>query len=307
MLAPEDLEQEDEVSQIETNTEINTEINTQSDQVMKGVHVVATRDERKEWELWAEKAVGFEKEGMWTLDQVRAVFFAEDGVSYNVTGKVGRFELSSKNMKVNGDVKVVTSNGYVLNTDEVNYNSASRTLDSPLEVNVQGQKDAEGDYLMLRGDKMNIDLSDSLMQLIGNVKGKKAKAVKNKVSVISDKVHLSGKSYFVRFMNNVVMKLDDKRLSAPDVLFVYNKKKRKFTSLELSGGTKVSDQNKWVSARKVEVLFDLKKYIFTGSPKVVQGKDELVGEKIIFLDDGKRVKIENARAKVKKETLEKKP
>jgi lipopolysaccharide export system protein LptA len=44
-------------------------------------------------------------------------------------------------------------------------------------------------------------------------------------------------------------------------------------------------------------------FVFDGRPRVVQDNDELRGDRIVFLDGGKKVKVQNAKLKVSRESL----
>ena len=43
--------------------------------------------------------------------------------------------------------------------------------------------------------------------------------------------------------------------------------------------------------------------MFDGKPRVVQDNDEVRGDRITFLDGGKKVNVQNAKIKVSKDTL----
>ena len=73
-------------------------------QAMEGVHVVETKNYEKEWELWADRAIGFRKKGDLALDLVRALFFGSNETTFTVTGKKGFVNTDSKNMEVKGEI-----------------------------------------------------------------------------------------------------------------------------------------------------------------------------------------------------------
>ena len=70
------------------------------------------------------------------------------------------------------------------------------------------------------------------------------------------------------------------------------------------GGVRVTDSEKYATADRVSVYFNEDKYVFNGSPRVVQSGDELVGEEITFLNNGKKVQVSNARVKLDRKDLE---
>ncbi len=47
----------------------------------------------------------------------------------------------------------------------------------------------------------------------------------------------------------------------------------------------------------LRIDFSTQKLTFSGKPRLYQDEDELVGDKIIFLEGGKKVKVEKVKAK----------
>src|SRR6185312_5174548 len=76
-------------------------------------------------------------------------------------------------------------------------------------------------------------------------------------------------------------------------------------SVELNGGVKMSDLHKWATSDKLNIDLAKNEFVFDGAPRVVQDDDELRGDRIIFLDGGKRVQVQNAKVKVSNETIKK--
>ena len=70
------------------------------------------------------------------------------------------------------------------------------------------------------------------------------------------------------------------------------------SSVAVKGGVKVSDADKFATSESVNLDLLANKYVFKGSPKIIQNNDELTGEEIVFLEGGKKVKIEKVRAKM---------
>lgn len=301
LIAPRDVDKtaEDEVSL--TEEELDP---TQVEQTMNGVEVVGTRDEKKEWQLWADKAVDFKNSETWSLEKVSAVFFTKDEGSFRVTGERGVVELETKNMKVEGDVVTRSSNGYVFKTEEVNYDSNRKVLNSPRPVEMIGPADAEGNSLYLKGQQMTANMENSAMEVHGDVRGEKTFDSGKRVVIRSQKAFFSGKSKMARFLGDVKIDVDTMHITGPEAEFQYDRHRDIVTSVEVKGGVRVSDVDKWATSQQLNVQFDKDKYVFRGSPRVVQNNDELRGDEIVFLDGGKRVEVRKARARVEKQSLE---
>jgi LPS export ABC transporter protein LptC len=273
--------------------------------LMAGVHYVETKNDEKEWELWAEKAIGFRKEDELALDGVRAIFFARNGVQLVVTGEKGSVEPKTRNMKIEGKVVTKSSNGYLFRTDSVIYNSGTRMMNSPSPVEVAGPRDGNGRSLVISGQNMHADLNKGVMEIADNVRAEKTINAKDRMAVQSEKVQLNGKDRAVRFFGEVTIDMNGLRVTGPDALFRYDANTDLLKSIELDGGVKVSDATKWATSDKLNIFLDEDKYIFNGNPRVVQDSDELRGDQIVFLNGGKKVQVKNAKVKVSRERLEK--
>ena len=305
LIAPGQLFDGDElVSSVEPSIIEKSEKNLgKADQFMKGVHLTGTKEGEREWELWAEKAKGFNQQKAWRLDIVKSNFFSDEGGTLFVNGDSGEVELESKNLIITGNVVVRSSNGYKLYTSKAEYTSNSKTLISPKKVKVIGPAEPGGSRLGLVGDGMRATLSNSYIWIIGNVKADKVLRDGRVLNIRSDEARISGSDNSVKFVGHVVLDLDNMRAAGPTANFQYKEDGKSLESVFIDGGVKVSDLDKWATAKNVTVNFDEDKYTFVGSPRVVQGEDELRGEKIIFTEGGQRVKVLKARAKVGKRAL----
>lgn len=273
------------------------------EQIMQGLHLIESQNEYKEWELWADSAVGFKTKSDWALKKVRANFFARNGVSFEVVGETGAVLTEAKNMKVDGGVVTKSSNGYVFKTTALSYDSKNRSLTSPTPVEVMGPRDQTGKTLLISGQEMAADLDKGIVLIEKDVKAKKTVRVDKRMAVIAEKVQLSGKDRALRFMGNVIIDIEGVRISGPDALFRYDKENQQIESIDLEGGVKVSDLNKWATSDKLSINLTKNEFVFDGKPRVVQDNDELRGDQIIFLDGGKKVKVHNAKVKVSEESL----
>ncbi|RYZ65417.1 MAG: hypothetical protein EOP09_14310, partial [Proteobacteria bacterium] len=78
-----------------------------SGQVMSDVYSIEAKGEAKEWELWADKALGPRNNtDEWTIKNVRIKFYASNGVSYNVTGKTGHVVPMKNDIRIEGQKAV---------------------------------------------------------------------------------------------------------------------------------------------------------------------------------------------------------
>lgn len=274
-------------------------------QAMRGVHLVESREGGREWELWADEAVAFRDKDLWELRQVKVILFADNGVEFTVTGNKGEIDSVKKNLKVMGDVVTRSSNGYVFKTESVAYDSETRKIMSPSLVKMEGPRDQEGGRLSLTGEGLIADMTSSLINIERSVRAERGLSQGRHVVIRSEGAEFSGREKRARFLGNVVMDMEQMRITGPEAEFEYGSDTNIVKSIGVKGGVRVSDAEKWATAQNLKVHLDDDKYVFKGSPRVVQDTDELRGEEIVFLDGGRRVLVQRARAKVDEKTLEK--
>ena len=275
------------------------------DQSIQGMHMIETQDGRKEWELWADQAVSIKAKEIFELTAVRAIFFTNSGVTFNVTGNKGVVQTKTKDLAVSGDVVIRSSNGYVFKTNEMNYASLSRLISTESKVEMVGPKDVKGHALKLTGQAMQARLDESTIEVLREVRAEKTIDKDSRALIKSQRAAFSGVDRTAKFLGDVVLDMDSMRITGPEAQFQYDSKRDFVRSVIFTGGARVSDADKWATAQNVSVDFDSNKFVFRGNPRVMQNNDELRGEEIVFLDGGKRVQVQKARAKVDEKRLEK--
>jgi LPS export ABC transporter protein LptC len=305
IVAPTDIEEKKIESQQEAGNgeELNDKDNIE--QQIKSMHVVETSEELKSWELWAELATGFRRSNQLTLDIVKADFFSSQGTSFKVVGKSGHFFSDTKDMNIMGNVVTESSNGYVFRTEEIEYKSKTKQLISKSRVEVVGPRDVGQKPLYITGASMQANLSEGIMLIKNSVRAEKnINSVKNLV-VEARSAELSSNSKAIKFSGNVTIDIEGMKISGPDALFHFDGNADILKTIEVAGGVSVKDLNKSATSNQLKINLADNKFIFDGNPRIIQDEDEVSGDRIIFLDGGKKVKIENAKVKVRGESIEK--
>lgn len=274
------------------------------DQSIHGMHMIETHEGKKEWELSSDRAISIKARDMFELDGVKAIFFSDSGVTFNVTGKKGTVQVKAKDMRVEGDVVIRSSNGYVFKTAAMNYNSQAKRIYTENRVDMTGPRDVDGHGLRLNGVGMEAFLDKGSMEVLRDVRAEKGLKEGRKALIRSQRSLFSANDRTAKFLGDVVLDLDTMRITGPEAQFNYDSKRDLVKSVAFTGGARVSDQDKWATAQKVTVDFDTNRFVFRGNPRVVQNNDELRGEEIVFLDGGRRVQVKGARAKVDEKRLE---
>ncbi|MEY4617100.1 MAG: hypothetical protein RJB66_2060 [Pseudomonadota bacterium] len=285
----------------ETTTPKREMIEHRADQKMERVHLVEGLGSSKEWELFAEAAEGFIGQGVWNLQKVKVIFYASTGDSYVVQGERGQIDVGSKDIDVVGNVSTQSTNGYELATPALHYRSKSKVLSAPEALSLGGPKDQSGQRLKLRGVGITTFLENSLMNIESAVVAERQLSNGKILKIRSQKAQLSGRSNMVRFYNTVNMDYDTFSVQGPEALFAYKSGTDVPKAIVVNGGVQVSDVEKKATAENLQIDVSEDRYVFRGSPRVIQGADEIKGEQITFLDGGKKVRIENIRARVEED------
>jgi LPS export ABC transporter protein LptC len=298
IIFPNQLERQEENAEKVAAAEQNQE-QSQGGQKMQGVHLVESQSGARDWELFSESATGSQAEGTWQLKKVRVLFYNKEKVEFTVTGDTGTIDQKLKDINIVGNVVTRSENGYSFKTPSIFYSSKSREIRSPQEVLMQGPRDKDGAGMFLKGSRMLVLVEKSKMLIQGTVTAKKPVQGGKTMEVSSDGAEFSGKNREAKFLGAVRMSYDNMKLEGPAASFLYGKNDL-LSAVNISGGVKVSDVDKYATSESVNLDLLADKYVFKGRPKVIQNNDELSGEEIIFLEGGKKVKIERARAKMEK-------
>ena len=275
-------------------------VTNEAQQKMKGVHLVEGSKGERDWELFADAAEGFEGKGKWRIQKVRIQFYSENEAKFTVTGDSGEIDAKTKDMKIEGNVKTVSVNGYRFESPLLLYMAGPRLLQSPGPVKMMAPGDAEGEGLVLTSNFMRAFVAQSEMSLEGNVHAQKRFKTGRNFSIRSQNAQFSGQHYQARFRDNVVIQYDSMKLESPEASFQYRSSSSLLELVQLRGGVKINDLDKYATSEQVQIEPETNRIILTGKPRVVQGQDELMGEQIVFIDGGKKVKIEKMRARVEK-------
>ena len=269
-----------------------------ANQKITGIHLVESRKGARDWELFSEQAEAFESKNMWDLKKVKVQFYNQDHVEFTVSGDTGDMNTKSRDMKIAGHVLLSSANGYRFDTDQVVYNAEVREITSPSMVKMTAPKDEHGEEMILRGSEMLVHVDQSKMIVKNDVKASKKLSTGKKLEIVSDAAELSGRGKEIAFQGHVVIHYAGSKIEAPIAAFTYAPDQSKLQNIIFNGGVRVSDQDKYALSDEMNLDILTNKFTFTGQPRVYQNNDELTGDKIIFLDGGKRVKVEKIRARV---------
>lgn len=269
----------------------------QIQQKAQGIHLVESQRGSRDWELFAQTAQSYQNNPTWDLENIKLLFYNDEKQTIILKGKKGELDTKTKDMKIEGEVEIETSNGYVFVAPYVEYNSASRLIFCSSLVQVKGPLLAGKRSLFLRGTGMRIPVTTQKMFLDAEVSGEKLFTDNKKLTFKSEKAELSSLNQKAQFMEDVVIDYPPMTMKSNKATFAYSEKSQLFEYLDLSGKVELKDEKRRAVSENLRVDFATKQFTFSGQPRLYQGEDELTGEKIIFLDNGKKVKVEKVKLK----------
>jgi len=265
-------------------------------QKISGLHLVESKDGQQDWELFADFAEGAQGQSGWNLQNVKVLFFNNGSAEFTVTGQSGAVDSQTKDLHIKGHVVTQSKNGYMLQTEYVEYLSKKREINCPETVKMQGPKDSQGDGLNVTGVGLLAQVELGTILLNKNIHATKLMKEQKMLKIRSEKAQFSGKSREAKFIGDVGIEFDKMTLNGEEAEFRYGAQKDLFDFLNIRGAVRVTDGKRKAIAQNLDMDLLDHQYVFSGNPKLIQDGDELLGEKIIFLDRGKRVKVDKINA-----------
>lgn len=259
------------------------------EQKMQGVHLVENNDNEKGWELFANEAVGT-ADSQWVVKNVKVQFFNENKSSFTVTGDIGEIDGTSKDMMIRGNVKTSSSNGYYFKTDTLRYLAKQKIMTSLDAVLMEGPPDKSGNGFRLTGEKLLVDIVKNKMSILDKINATKVINEKD-FKLNSVRADFSNKSQEAVFSGDVKMNLGTFNVKAPLANFNYSNNAKSLIRILLQKGVEFVDLDRKGTCEELEMDLVENKMTMRGQPKVQQGEDQIRGHEIVFIDGGKKVKI----------------
>lgn len=291
-LFPQQIERHD-VELVQSDDQFKKE---NAEQRMGEVHLVETKKGSRDWELFAQKAKGYQGKGDWFLDQVKVHFYNLEKNDYTVSGTEGEIDGKTKNIKIKGNVVTKSANGYIFYTDEIFYNATLRKIISPGKIKMKGPEDSNGDGLSLVGYNMHVLVDENEMKVFKDVHAEKKIAANSKMLISSESSTFSGGTLEAKFEGNVILDYLNMFIRGPECLLHYSKELKTFESLHVKGGVQIQDKKRNATAEDLFLSIKDSSIRLTGHPKIIEQDDEITGEEILMLDAGKKIKIQKVKA-----------
>jgi LPS export ABC transporter protein LptC len=135
-----------------------------ADAHLEKIRFVEDRQGQKTWELEAKSIQQYQDQNVIFLEEVKVTFFAKEGRSFVVSGKQGKINQNSKDMELSGDVVLVSSDGYRLETHSVSYHHSEKRISTSDPVVIEGGK------IRVEGRGMLVDMESKILKVLNKVK-----------------------------------------------------------------------------------------------------------------------------------------
>ena len=114
---------------------LSTEIE-QPDMRVQNVHLIEQAEVGNEWELWAQDAEFYDAKHVVVLRQLRAQLLSKVDPQVHVMADYGQIDNATGNMTIQGHVQLQYLEGYVIETDVLHWQAASRVLRTDAAVKI---------------------------------------------------------------------------------------------------------------------------------------------------------------------------
>ncbi len=120
---------------------------------MKEINFVQVKDGVKLWELKAEAVTYQQVQNQISFKKVTLIYFPQKGEGpITLIGNLGRLDTQKKNVFIEGEVVISTSDGYELKAPSLQYEDDKR------EVSSEGKFSFKGPHILLDGQGVSMNL-----------------------------------------------------------------------------------------------------------------------------------------------------
>jgi LPS export ABC transporter protein LptC len=136
---------------------------TDADLRIKDVFLTEDNQGIKAWELKAQWAKIYRKDNKTILEDLRIKVFAKGRKPIHITGETGELDNASKNLRIRGNVEVVSEEGFTLRTEEVLWLNEKREIvnEKPVWLSTKGFR-LQGKGLRVKVDKQQFFLQEKV-------------------------------------------------------------------------------------------------------------------------------------------------
>lgn len=131
---------------------------------IQNLHLIEEKEGIKQWVLNADKAEVVNSKKITRLTNVQIDFFQKSGSHISVVADKGIIQNDSKDIEVEGNVKIINQEGYMLKTDNLKWISKQNAIriDNAIEIS--------GTDLSITGAGMRVNVETEVVEIYGGVR-----------------------------------------------------------------------------------------------------------------------------------------
>jgi LPS export ABC transporter protein LptC len=130
---------------------------------IKDVHYTDVAESGMKWEVTADTARYVKKDNVALFEKVAVKLITQEGKTFLLTGDTGQMRTDTKDMKISGNVKIVSDNGDSIMTDHLLYSNEDKTFHTDAVVMMENQR------IKIKGKGLSLSLKDENLALLSGV------------------------------------------------------------------------------------------------------------------------------------------
>lgn len=266
---------------------------------IEGFHAVNWNEEGRKEIIDAEQAELFREQGFSILKKVEARIYTSGDNIIHITASQGKYYLEKKDIEFAGDIVATSENqGYQLKTNSLKYIENEKSLLTDDAVWIVGPN-PQAPSLEVTGIGLRANTKTEEFSILKDVHSKKHDVNADSIDIDSDRAQVFSKKNQALFESNVVVKQKDMNIYTDNFLIDYNGKNKAIDKAVAYDVVKIVQQDRVATCTKAFLLNRQQKIVLTGSPKVVQGNDTVVGKVVVFFTKEKKILFDDAVGEVK--------
>lgn len=247
------------------------------DYAMKNARYVSVRDGVREVESYAVTAAFDLIQRRMQSRDVRVDFYNEKGEVTKVTADKGTYLMDPRNFFLEGNVRAVSPDDFVLTGEEAVYRLSDRVLNSPKPV--AGEQQAKN--LKVWGDTAETNLNTRKVTLNGDARVHYIERKHGLTKVRGDYALLDRNEERVDFHRNVKVEQDKIVATGGESMLYYSKASDAVKYMMISSDVKILEHNgRYTRSQVAEFYAPTDTIVLSGFPSVYDGDDAVTGDKI---------------------------
>ena len=270
--------------------------------MMKNFRYVSVEGEVPQMEMFSDVAYFYIKRQRILGENVTNYFFNAQGERTRVIGDKSIFNMETQVLNLKGNVESLSHDGFLMKSEEADYNVATSFLSTPTPV--YGITQDEG--MQIWGDRAESNLNENIVKFFGNARGTHDGTMQGMTKIRGDTATLYRDEKRVFFESNVKGNQRDIDLSSEEATLFYGEASGDPGSgvryLIARRNVRIKEENERFSRSQVAEFFsDTNSIVLTELPSIYDGRDTITGEKLTLFRSTGVIEVMDANAAFQEE------